>query len=232
MNKQKWQQIDIWSKKIRAINYLGGKCEICGDDNTFHLSFHHNFNKKFEISDFKNIRWSIIKEEIKKCELLCGNCHSEKHYLEGNSDGRRQSKLIYLKYKGEKCETCGYNKCEASLTFHHRDPNNKSFCIGSLSSRLTNISELKDYVINELDKCDVLCRNCHTEIHTDIKLFEKNKKEIYYKVENYKEVQNKISREEVINMYNSEIRQIDIAKHFKASKGTISGIIKNWRAKL
>lgn len=179
----------------------------------------------------KNIRWSLIEEEIKKCELLCENCHAEKHYLEDN-DGdksRRDSKLIYLKYKGEKCEICGYNKCEASLTFHHREQENKLFWIGALNQRITNITELKNNIIDELDKCDVLCRNCHHENHSDLIFFEENKEDIYKKVENYNEKQIKISRSEIMNMYNSGIKQIDIAKHFNASKGTICDIIKNWK---
>jgi intein-encoded DNA endonuclease-like protein len=56
-----------------------------------------------------------------------------------------------------------------------------------------------------------------------------NKIDIYKKVENYKEHQNKISRESVIKMYKSGSKQVEIAKYFKASKGTISYIIKNWK---
>ena len=220
------------AKKIRGINLLGGKCEICGDENIFHLSFHHiDNNKEFQISDTKNIRWSIIEKEIKKCKLLCENCHAEKHYIEDNKGdkSRRTDKLIYLEYKGNKCEICGYNKCEASLSFHHRNSNDKLFWIGSLSQRITNISELKDYIVYELDKCDVLCRNCHCEKHSDLNFFEENKDKIYKKVENYNEKQSKIPREDVINMYNSGIKQIDIAKYFNASKGTICDIIKKWK---
>lgn len=222
------------AKKIKGIKLLGGKCKNCGDENIFHLSFHHYSNdKEISISQMKNVRWSIIKEEIKKCELLCENCHAEKHYLEDNygDKSRRNSKLIYLQYKGEKCEICGYNKCEASLSFHHRDKENKLFWIGGLNDRITNISELKNHIIKELDKCDVVCRNCHIEKHSDLEFFEKNKIEIYKKVENYKETRSKISREDVIKMYNSGIKQVNIAKHFNASKSTISDIIKKMESK-
>lgn len=219
------------SKKIKGIKLLGEKCKFCGDTNIFHLSFHHiNDNKEFKISEMIDTRWSIIEEELKKCILLCENCHAEFHYLENkNEDTRRKSKLIYLEYKGEKCEKCGYNKCEASLTFHHREQENKLFWIGSLNDRISNIFELKTHIIDELDKCDILCRNCHYEKHSDIDFYEKYKNEIYKKVENYKEIQSKISRIDVINMYNSGIKQVDIAKYFNASKGTICDIIKKWK---
>lgn len=231
-NRLEQSRILRFAKKVKGINLLGGECEICGDKNIFHLSFHHiNDDKEFTIADLKNIRWSIIEEEIKKCKLICENCHAEKHYYEDNKGdkSRRNSKLIYLEYKGSKCEICGYDKCEASLSFHHRDPNDKVFWIGALNERITNISELKNYIAEELDKCDVICRNCHIEKHSDIQIFEENKEEIYNKSENYKETQRKISREDIINMYNSGVKQIDIANHFNASKGTICDIIKKWK---
>ena len=231
-NKIKSAKILKIAKKIKGINMLGGKCVKCGDNNIFHLSFHHNStDKEISVSKIKDVRWSILKNEINKCELLCENCHAEKHFLEDNKGekSRRNSKLVYLKYKGDKCEICNYNKCESSLTFHHKNKEDKLFCIGSLNERISNISELKNYIINELDKCVILCRNCHHEKHSDVVFFEENKKEIYYKVKNYKEIQKKIPREEVIEMYKNGTKQIDISKHFNASKGTISGIIKKWK---
>src|ERR1035437_745691 len=105
--KNYWQKINYIAKKIKAINYLGGVCKKCGDDNIHHLCFHHISDKNFEIGDLKGIRWSKIKEEIDKCELLCQNCHAESHYnenTENTNEHRRKSKLIYLKYKGEKCD--------------------------------------------------------------------------------------------------------------------------------
>ena len=65
-----------------------------------------------------------------------------------------------IEYKGGKCQKCGYNKCDGALEFHHRDPSQKKFII----SRNLNISWKKLKV--ELDKCDLLCANCHREIHT------------------------------------------------------------------
>jgi hypothetical protein len=231
-NKLISSKILKFAKKIKCINILGGKCKNCGDDNIFHLTFHHLFDKEFEISDVKYCRWSVLEKELLKCELLCENCHAEKHYLDNiNNDNRRNSKLIYLKYKGEKCEICGYNECEASLTFHHRNKD-KTFWIGSLNERITNITELKNYIIDELNKCEVVCRNCHREKHSDIDFFEKYKQEIYMKLDNYKEIQSKLPREEIINMYISGIKQIDIAKYFNASKGTICDIIKKEKNKI
>ena len=69
-------------------------------------------------------------------------------------------KLQAIEYKGGKCIKCGYNKCHGALDFHHRDPKTKKYVWRKL--RLHTWST----IIEELDKCDLLCANCHREIHT------------------------------------------------------------------
>jgi len=230
MKKQQWQYIDMWAKKIRAINYLGSKCKHCSDNNIFHLIFHHkNDDKEFSVSEIKGHRWSKIKNEIQKCDLLCENCHQELHYMKNdiNENERfRKNKSIYLEYKGSKCDRCNYNNSKASLIFHHKIPEYKSFGISRIKKTLKNVHELDEYIIEELDKCEVICRNCHLEEHVDKELFEKYKKEIYFKVYNFKEISPKIPREKIYEMYNDGIKQKDIATHFNVSRGTISSIIK------
>jgi len=66
-------------------------------------------------------------------------------------------------YKGEKCQCCGYDKYIGALEFHHIDPNEKDF---SLSHRGYCYSW--DKVKKELDKCILVCSNCHREIHAGI----------------------------------------------------------------
>ena len=68
-----------------------------------------------------------------------------------------------VEYKGGKCEICGYNKCLSALEFHHLDPSKKDFGIASNSS-YKNINILK----KEIDKCILVCSNCHREIHSEI----------------------------------------------------------------
>lgn len=75
-------------------------------------------------------------------------------------NNRRTVKLKAVKYKGGKCEICGYNKCLPALTFHHRDMSKKEY---ALSTMLKNKS-WGDIKV-ELDKCHLLCSNCHYEVH-------------------------------------------------------------------
>jgi 5-methylcytosine-specific restriction endonuclease McrA len=67
-------------------------------------------------------------------------------------------KLECVKYKGGKCELCGYNKLPQALQFHHKNPKEKDF---QISNRFTRDMEK---VKPELDKCQLLCANCHAEI--------------------------------------------------------------------
>lgn len=62
-------------------------------------------------------------------------------------------------YLGGACHICGYSKCMRSLTFHHRNPEKKEFAIADFKSRKW------ESIQPELDKCDLLCANCHGEIH-------------------------------------------------------------------
>lgn len=71
----------------------------------------------------------------------------------------RRLKEQSIEYKGGKCQCCGYNKYNGSLHFHHIK--NKSF---SISGKSISFERLKP----ELDKCILVCANCHGEIHGNI----------------------------------------------------------------
>ncbi|MEK6850522.1 MAG: hypothetical protein AABX85_03025 [Nanoarchaeota archaeon] len=75
-------------RKIRfmALQHAGGKCIRCGYNKCPEvLEFHHKnpSEKKFGIGQNGLTRsWEKVKEEIKKCNLLCANCHREQHVEE------------------------------------------------------------------------------------------------------------------------------------------------------
>ncbi len=79
-------------------------------------------------------------------------------------DRQTNFKLQCLDYKGGRhCIKCGYNKSHVSLDFHHRFDSSKEFAISKYKSY-----KFIDAVKNELDKCDVLCSNCHRETHHEL----------------------------------------------------------------
>lgn len=87
---------------------------------------------------------------------------------------QRQRKFKYdcVQYKGGKCTMCGYNKCLNAMEFHHRDPYEKDFTIAQL--RYTSFDK-NPAVKQELDKCDLVCANCHREIHEKMVEFDRQK---------------------------------------------------------
>lgn len=70
-------------------------------------------------------------------------------------------KLEIIKIKGGKCQTCGYCKNISALEFHHEDPLLKEFQVDIRRFSNTSLKKLK----TELDKCILLCSNCHRETH-------------------------------------------------------------------
>ena len=68
-----------------------------------------------------------------------------------------------IEYKGGECVICGYNKCSRALCFHHVNPEDKSFGISA-----NGFTRSWEKTKNELDKCVLLCSNCHMEFHEGI----------------------------------------------------------------
>lgn len=70
-------------------------------------------------------------------------------------------KITFIKRLGGCCSLCGYKKNTAALAFHHRDPQQKSFMLDSRKMSNSTIAAIE----KELDKCILVCHNCHQELH-------------------------------------------------------------------
>ena len=84
----------------------------------------------------------------------CKNCHNCQA-----KERVREIKKRAVESKGGKCKNCGYCKNYAALDFHHTDPTEKDVYYST--SRHWSWGRLKD----ELQHCELLCRNCHAEHH-------------------------------------------------------------------
>ena len=99
--------------------------------------------KKHGLTEYNN------SNKCKKCNVI-------------NVQRRRiKIKKLAIEYKGGKCEKCGYDKCDAALDFHHIDSNQKEFGIGN-----KGYTRSWERIKIELDKCILVCANCHREIHS------------------------------------------------------------------
>ena len=75
-------RIKRFRDKEKAIRLLGGKCVDCNfKGNHAAFVFHHldSNTKSFTIGSIANRRWELIEKELKKCILLCANCHRIRH---------------------------------------------------------------------------------------------------------------------------------------------------------
>lgn len=68
--------------KERGVYVLGGKCQICGYDKAITALEYHHVNpeeKEMSFGNNANRSWADTRKELKKCILLCANCHREVH---------------------------------------------------------------------------------------------------------------------------------------------------------
>lgn len=89
-----------------------------------------------------------------KRKKICKFCENKR-----TAEKNRINKRMAVEYKGGECEECGYDKYIGALEFHHTDPTQKDLRFVSF----TGWSEKR--IKTELDKCKLLCSNCHREEH-------------------------------------------------------------------
>ena len=77
---------------------------------------------------------------------------------------RKRVRGMAIKYKGGKCRLCGYCRCKRALEFHHIGSRQKDFGISA-----KGYTRSWERTKKELDKCLLVCANCHREIHDGIR---------------------------------------------------------------
>lgn len=72
----------IRKELIRKVNEIkAAGCSFCSEKEVCCMDFHHLSNKEDNIANMLRVgrKFSDIEEEIKKCVLLCANCHRKIH---------------------------------------------------------------------------------------------------------------------------------------------------------
>ena len=123
--------------------------------------------------DAAHIRYHFNKGNIKRRTQKEGAALSEPkkdksgennpNWKNGRSNNI-QFKLKLTKYAGNKCKDCEIKASESNYSifeFHHLDPKQKYFAIGESF----NLSKSNEEIFLEIDKCDLLCANCHRLRH-------------------------------------------------------------------
>ncbi len=100
-------------------------------------------------------RWHLCQNEAvgrgQHCSIQC----KRKYFVNKH---RKETKERAVAYKGGRCVLCGYNKCIWAMEFHHIDRANKIFNVS------TGDTPSWEKIRTELDKCILLCCNCHREL--------------------------------------------------------------------
>lgn len=231
MNKKDSNYCLRLAKKIKAIQIMGGKCEKCGCNAYECLEFHHKTNKTDKLDNLSrmigNERWSKIELEIKKCVLLCANCHMELHCGQAIDKRREELKLKLLEYKNAFCcSECGYKgKNYSSLDFHHSNEK-KNYEINELVWGAKGKKRtLTDKIMHELDLCCVICRNCHRKKHFNYDRFFKNRNYIFELIDKHVE-KNEVNRKEIEVLIKNGVKSSEISRRLKCAKSTVSYIKK------
>jgi len=114
----------------------------------------------------------------------CPKCQMEKPESEFYDRRNKKGKSVYCKpcsnlqvterqqefkkkcveYKKGSCSCCGYKNYVGALEFHHSDPTKKDFSLSQVK-----LLSFNDKIREELDKCILLCANCHRELHAKLK---------------------------------------------------------------
>ena len=131
------------------------KCSKCGNE--------------FVLEDFpfknttKNIRHPICKTCWKEIRKKSYN-QNKQVTLDRNKKNRKRNRDWYREYKSKlKCVKCDESH-PACLEFHHSDPNIKESNVSMIISETSSIEK----IMGEIDKCIVLCSNCHRKYHYEV----------------------------------------------------------------
>jgi hypothetical protein len=138
-------------------------------------SFPHEIERVCrDCNQLKMCKWSssFTQTGVPEYKTRCNDCHNQ--YLSDLRKAQRplvtsqalDRKFIAKKkcvdYLGGQCVRCGYDRRIKAMTFHHRDPALKGFTVSQMLDRSWTV------LVAELDKCDLMCFNCHMEEHCSL----------------------------------------------------------------
>ena len=122
-----------------------------------------------EVKDEECFNWKRKADNLRFC--YCKDCrkivraewyqkHKESHKQTVTKRMKKLRKWFQDYKKTLKCNRCP-ESFHACLDFHHEEPNEKEICL----SIAVQYGWRKERIIQEIEKCEVVCANCHRKIH-------------------------------------------------------------------
>jgi hypothetical protein len=130
---------------------MGKRCGKCQKVKVLSL-----FNKKSVSKDgYGNTCKECNKENLREHYLK-----NKVYYKEKRQRYQKSIKSWLIEYKSKlECKNCGESRWWV-LDFHHVDPKQKEYNLANLAK-----DKGKKAFLKEVKKCDVLCSNCHRDLH-------------------------------------------------------------------
>jgi len=139
-------------------------CSRCEVGTPACLDFHHTDETTKEMAVGRMVTFGYgkdaLRDEIKRCIVLCANCHRKEHYEPPQCERRRWVHDRKRAIGG--CERC-MESDPACLDFHHKEDEKESTI-----ARLVSDDRTKERIHTEIERCSVLCANCHRTEHADL----------------------------------------------------------------
>lgn len=158
-NKSK---INYYCKKYGLDGRIDGK--DLKKINLIELKLYYSTHTVKETAEYFNIGYGSVNRLVGNKTEKLSDFDKKKHNYNHVKSFRKRNKEKAVEYMGGKCVRCNYNKCIEALEFHHKNPKEKDF---SLSQ---NMNKAWYKIKKELDKCIMVCSNCHKEIHVELKV--------------------------------------------------------------
>jgi hypothetical protein len=144
-----WQEIDGVMKSLQTRRY----CLTCAP---------YKSGRKKRLSKYREDTrlcahcgaWKPLTSFYVDSSGWCKQCINERAYSRA-----KENKRLAVEYKGGICFDCGIKYPAHVYDFHHIDPNEKDFKLSQFRTRLLRS------IRAELDKCVLLCSNCHRDRH-------------------------------------------------------------------
>ncbi|MEF8787340.1 MAG: hypothetical protein V5A45_15545 [Haloarculaceae archaeon] len=141
-------------------------CRRCGQTEVACLEYHHTNPELKEKAIGELITHGhgkqSLREEMAKCEILCANCHRKEHYEWPENPGEKREKQRQWLYEYKR-ETGGCHRCPETdprcLVFHHSGEK-RATAASLVANGATNAA-----IQAEIQRCTVLCANCHRKEH-------------------------------------------------------------------
>ncbi|MPM83825.1 hypothetical protein SDC9_130894 [bioreactor metagenome] len=158
-----WLELSDFSKY--RDKYYSSRCRACVRE--YGRKYRDDLENKEKIKKYQKERMTIQDNRDKKNEYsrqYRKNDYVKNKMNETLSKWLEVEKQKAVDYKGGRCSSCGYENCLSALEFHHINPSEKE---------LYNSHWTFERNKNELDKCILLCANCHREKHEEMRKNEK-----------------------------------------------------------